>query len=96
MSDLREFDGDLVEALGPDFEVGMPVSCDKCLAGCWGFDQFRPDEPAGARRAAPAQGRLTRYPRVGADISRAVASAGAPSAAKAVTRETLPWFALAV
>ena len=27
MSDLREFDGDLVEALGPDFEVGMPVSC---------------------------------------------------------------------
>lgn len=44
MSDLREFDGDLVEALGPDFEVGMPVSCDKCLAGCWGFDQFRPDD----------------------------------------------------
>ena len=44
MSDLSEFDGDLVEALGPDFEVGMPVSCDKCLAGCWGFDQFRPDD----------------------------------------------------
>src|ERR1035441_3947870 len=31
---------DLIEALGPDFEVGMPVSCDKCLNGCWGISEF--------------------------------------------------------
>lgn len=34
---------DLIEALGPDFEVGMPVSCDKCLNGCWGFNEFDPE-----------------------------------------------------
>lgn len=34
---------DLVEAFGPEFEVGMPVSCDKCLNGCWGFNEFDPD-----------------------------------------------------
>jgi hypothetical protein len=34
---------DLIEAFGPDFEVGMPVSCDKCLNGRWGFNEFDPD-----------------------------------------------------
>jgi hypothetical protein len=34
---------DLIKAFGPDFEVGMPVSCDKCLNGCWGFDELNPD-----------------------------------------------------
>jgi hypothetical protein len=33
---------DLIEALGPDFKVGMPVSCDKCLNGCWGISEFDP------------------------------------------------------
>lgn len=34
----------LVHALGPEFEVGMPVSCDLCLKGdCWGFDEFPHD-----------------------------------------------------
>src|SRR5262245_14883306 len=28
---------DLKDSLGPDFEEGMPISCDKCLNGCWGF-----------------------------------------------------------
>jgi len=29
--------GKLQDALGPGFVPGMPVSCDKCLSGCWGF-----------------------------------------------------------
>jgi len=28
----------LKAALGPEFTVGMSVSCDKCLGDCWGFD----------------------------------------------------------
>lgn len=28
---------DLVKALGPDFEPGMPVSCDQCLGACRGI-----------------------------------------------------------
>ncbi len=35
---------DLIEALGSDFEVGMPVSCDKCLNGCWGISEFDPPD----------------------------------------------------
>jgi hypothetical protein len=35
---------DLIEALGPGFEVGMPVSCDKCLNGCWGISDFDPPD----------------------------------------------------
>jgi hypothetical protein len=34
----------LVQRLGPGFEVGMPVSCDLCVAGCcWGFDELPRD-----------------------------------------------------
>jgi hypothetical protein len=29
----------LSRGLGPDFKVGMPVSCEKCLQACGGFDQ---------------------------------------------------------
>jgi hypothetical protein len=36
---------DLIAAFGPDFEVGMPVSCDKCLNGCWGFTEL-PEQKA--------------------------------------------------
>lgn len=33
----------LSQALGPRFEKGMPVSCDKCQPGrCWGFSEFGP------------------------------------------------------
>jgi hypothetical protein len=27
----------LRKALGPDFEEGNPIACNKCLSGCWGF-----------------------------------------------------------
>jgi hypothetical protein len=30
----------LVTALSPGFEMGMRVSCDKCLDQCWGFDEL--------------------------------------------------------
>jgi hypothetical protein len=33
---------DLREYLGPGFVVGMPLSCDKCLSGCWGFTTLEP------------------------------------------------------
>jgi hypothetical protein len=34
----------LIQRLGPTFKVGMPVSCDLCLAGrCWGFDELPRD-----------------------------------------------------
>jgi hypothetical protein len=36
----------LEEAFGPDFKPGMPVSCDKCLGDCWGFDEFPHDAAA--------------------------------------------------
>lgn len=36
--------GDLIEALGPEFKVGMPVSCDKCLNDCWGITEFEPPD----------------------------------------------------
>jgi hypothetical protein len=29
---------DLAAALGPDFKIGMPVSCDRCLAACPGIE----------------------------------------------------------
>lgn len=35
---------DLIEALGPDFEVGMPVSCDLCIGECGGL--LRPFDEA--------------------------------------------------
>jgi hypothetical protein len=35
---------DLRTALGPEFSPGTPVSCDKCLGNCWGFDELPPDE----------------------------------------------------
>jgi hypothetical protein len=35
----------LAEFLGPTFKPGMPVSCDRCLSECPGFDSLqRPDE----------------------------------------------------
>lgn len=33
---------DLRDLLGPGFVVGMPLSCDKCLSGCWGFTTLEP------------------------------------------------------
>jgi hypothetical protein len=33
---------ELRDHLGPDFVVGMPLSCDKCLSGCWGFTTLDP------------------------------------------------------
>jgi len=36
---------DLRETLGPEFVVGMPLSCDKCLSGCSGFTTL--EQPAG-------------------------------------------------
>jgi hypothetical protein len=38
---------DLREYLGPDFVVGMPLSCDKCLSGCWGFTTLDPPDSSG-------------------------------------------------
>jgi hypothetical protein len=44
---------DLREYLGPGFVVGMPLSCNKCLSGCWGFTTLEPpaatlsDDPSG-------------------------------------------------
>ena len=34
----------LQDVLGPGFTPGMPVSCDKCLSGCWGFTTLSSDE----------------------------------------------------
>jgi len=31
---------DLRAALGPEFRVGVPVSCDLCLGDCWGFTEL--------------------------------------------------------
>ncbi len=31
---------DLAKALGDEFRLGVPVSCDKCLDECWGFDEL--------------------------------------------------------
>jgi hypothetical protein len=42
----------LVEHLGSAFTPGMPVSCDRCLGECPGFDEFSPrsaSERAGVR-----------------------------------------------
>lgn len=30
----------LSQALGSEFRPGIPVSCDKCLGRCWGFDEL--------------------------------------------------------
>ena len=30
----------LRERFGPSFKLGTPVSCDKCLGDCWGFDEL--------------------------------------------------------
>jgi hypothetical protein len=43
----------LVQRFGSDFKVGMPVSCDLCLAGrCWGFDEL-PSAAAERSKAMP-------------------------------------------
>jgi hypothetical protein len=34
----------LARALGPEFHVGVPVSCDKCLGECWGFAELGRDD----------------------------------------------------
>jgi hypothetical protein len=34
---------DLQAKFGSEFEVGMPVSCDLCLTGCWGFTELSDD-----------------------------------------------------
>jgi hypothetical protein len=44
---------DLAKALGPEFRPGIPLSCDKCLGGCWGFNEF---EPPGSGEADPEHG----------------------------------------
>lgn len=38
---------DLHEFLGPGFVAGMPLSCDKCLSGCWGFTTLGPPADSG-------------------------------------------------
>ena len=41
----------LAEALGPAFKLGVPVSCDRCLGQCWGFDEIPHEhspDPVGA------------------------------------------------
>lgn len=35
---------DLREHFGPEFVVGMPLSCNKCLSGCWGFTTLEPPD----------------------------------------------------
>lgn len=60
---------DLIEALGPDFEVGMPISCDKCLNGCWSIGEFDPPTPPYDRRGRRATG-STREERLASSAGR--------------------------
>ena len=38
----------LIRGLGPDFRYGMPVSCDRCLEPCQGFDEVDLSHDQGA------------------------------------------------
>jgi len=57
LSELPIDTGKLIQRLGSDFKVGMPVSCDLCVAGrCWGFDEL-PREAAERSKAMPNEKR---------------------------------------
>jgi hypothetical protein len=38
LTELPVSTADLRQAFGPEFNVGMPVSCDRCLGDCEGID----------------------------------------------------------
>jgi hypothetical protein len=44
LTELPLSSDELRAKFGPDFEVGMPVSCDLCLGSCWGFTELSDNE----------------------------------------------------
>jgi hypothetical protein len=51
---------DLADFLGPEFKVGMPVSCDQCLSECPGIEDPLANGPSSASDSLPAPSTVER------------------------------------